>query len=372
MAATVEPGTPAPDTTPAPAATDRPKPGGKGSLADRMEAKGWTPEDVEEGAHGEARTEPVGEDKPKPKAAKKPAAEAKPDEPAKEEPDADQEKLGAIGLLRKLASENGFVVDDGKLTTKEKAEWRIFKQEQRNQLAQAEKEAVARIEQARTELAERNAKVEAFEAAIKNRDHNALAKAAGFEDWDKLQEGIVSWQDPAYLERKELREWKEKVEREQEQAAQQRLEQERQQAQIQAQNAYKQQLSGAMKASQDPIVAAMADDPLFVNAIHRIQQENWDGRETVTPEQAVRMATAGARVTLGEELKGLYERLGKAFGRKEAEQKPAPSPKPKIASTPKPGPSVAAKFERRQDRIKHYQARLSEAGDRDAKVGSAY
>jgi hypothetical protein len=376
MAAPQETGTPTTEPVAAPAA-DRPKPGGKGSIADRMLDAGWKPEDVGEGQHGEAR--PEGEPEkpvaPAKKQAKKPPVEAKPDEPAKEEPADDAEKLGALGLLKKLAGENGFVVDDGKLTTKEKAEWRLFKQEQRNQLAAAEKEAIGRVEKAQAELAERYKRVEAVEAALTARDHNAVAKALGFEDFEKFQAEIVAWNaDPNYQRMRQLEEWKQKQEAEAEQQAKHRQEQEQQQQRAQAENTYLGNLTTTMKTSQDPLVQSMAEDPLFIRAVYRIQQENWDGRETVTPEQAVRMASQGARVTLMEELKALHDRLGKAFGARvaPAEPKPAPALKPKIASAPKPGPSEPAKFERRQDRMKHYAARLEDAGERDRKAGASF
>ena len=377
MAAPQETGTPAPAAKPI--STERPKPGGKGSIGDRMEAAGWKPEDVDEGSHGEPRPEAEPEKAP----AKKPAAKTakKPVEEGAPEPDAaakaatkDAEALGAIGLLKKLAAEQGFSVEDGKVTTKERAEFRIFKQEQRNQLAQQERAALEKIEAAQKALEDRHKRVESLEGALKSRDHNAVAKALGFDDFEKFQQEIVAWNsDPHYAEIRELKEFKRRQEEEAETAAKQRQAHEQEQARVQAESTYLSNLSEAMKASQDPLVSAMAEDPLFRGAVYRIQQENWDGRETVTPEQAVRMAARGGRVTLVEELKALHERLGKAFGPKTpaAAEKP-PAPKPKITSTPKPGPSEPAKFARRADRINHYSQRLAEAGDRDSKSGSAY
>lgn len=371
MAATEAPGTPAPTPEAAPAAKTAPK-----QFSDRMRDAGWTPEsDTTDEATPPEPEKPAKGKQPKPKAAK--PVEAAATEPANdtEKPaEAAQEtaaELGARGLLEKLAKEQGFVIDDGKITTKQHAEFRLLKKEQREQLARAEQEAMNRVTEAQKGLEERLAKVEAFESALKNRDHQALAKAAGFEDWDKLQEGIVSWQDPAYLERKELREWKEKVEREQEQQAQQRQAQEQEQRKIQAENTYLGNLSTTMKTSQDALVQSMADDPLFLRAVYRIQQENWDGRETVTPEQAVRMAAQGSRVTLGEELKALHARLDKAFGKKPEEEAPKPAPKPKIAGGPKAAPSLPSKMPAaRNERMRSYQNRLAEATERDRKTGT--
>ena len=362
-----------------------------------MRDAGWTPEDVGEGSHGEARTdtpEPT-EEKPKakkPPAAKKPAPElAKPANDTAGEPENDTEpaetegkkpanddkpddsKLGGLGLLKKLAAEQGFALEDGKVTTKERAEFRLMKQEQRNNLAKAEKEAIGRVETAQKELADRYKRVEGFESAIKNRDHQGLAKALGYEDWDKLQADVYAWNaDPNYQRMKELQEWKEKQEVEAERAAQQRQAAEQEQRKIQAEQKYISDLSGVMKASSDPLVASMHEDPLFLRAVYRIQQENWDGRETVTPEQAIRMAANGARVSLGEELKALHARLDKAFGKKPEPEAPKPAPKPKVAGGPKASPSLPAKNGNRFDRLRQYAQRLGEASERDRKTGSSY
>jgi len=388
MAAEQTPGTP-------PAAAESPKPAGqRAPIADRMRDAGWKPEDVGEGSHGEARTDTVEPEKPaKAKGApKKPAPKPTEDEtvetaapdgeekPRKvaEKPaegaETDAEKIGARGLLEKLAKEQGLEIQDGKVTTKERAEFRLLKQEQRNQLVKAEKEAIARVEAAQKELADRYKRVEAFEGAIKGRDHQGLAKALGYENWDKLQEDVIAWNaDPNYQRIRELEAFKKQQEEQAEQAAQQRQQAAQEQARVQAETKYISDLSGVMKTSQDPLVQSMSDDPLFLRAVYRIQQENWDGRETVTPEQAVRMAASGSRVTLGEELKALHARLDKAFGKKPEPEKPAAlAPKPKVAGGPKAAPSLPAKNVGRMDRLRQYSARLSEASERDRKAGSSY
>jgi hypothetical protein len=383
MAAEQTPGTP---ETPKAAPAQRP------AIGDRMRDAGWTPEDVGEGSHGEARPDeeqaapPVPAQKKAARAPKK-AAQAEPtgDEPTEEtetpapkpaaEEKTDADKLGRLGLIKKLAAEEGLVVEDGKILTKQLAEFRLLKKEQRNQIARAEKDAIGRIENAQKELDDRFKKVQSLEAALKGRDHQGLAKALGYEDWDKLQQEIVAWNsDPHYQELREIKEWKAQQEAEAERAAQQRAQQQQQQQRAEMETKYIGDLSGVMKGSQDPVVAAMAEDPLFVRAVYRIQQENWDGRETVTPEQAVRMSAQGARVTLGEELQALHARLDKAFAKQRADAAPKQpaAPKPKIVGAPKPGPSEPAKFEKRLDRMRHYSDRLSEASERDRKVGSSY
>jgi hypothetical protein len=351
-----------------------------------MRDAGWDPNDTSEPDPGESpdpAAAPKRGAKAKPKGQERPTeadpGEPKPDDEQEEpkpaakktaaEEKADAEKLGARGLLEKLAKEQGFVIEDGKITTKQHAEFRLLKKEQREQLVRAEKEAVDRINAAQTELAERFKRVEAFETAIKNLDHDALAQAGGFESWDKLQADIIARNsDPSFKEVRELKEWKAKQEAEAEQAAQQRLAAERQQAENNARAQYRTELSQRMGASQDPLVAAMHDDPLFVQAIHRIQIENFDGRETVTPEQAVRMSAQGSRITLGEELQALHRRLDKTFGKKPEPEKP-PAPKPKIAGGPKAAPSAPAKHANRNERMRAYSDRLGEAVERDRKAG---
>lgn len=385
MAAEQTPGTPAPTETPAP------KPAARASLHDRMRDAGWDPsqDEVSPAEPEQAKEEKPAKGKAAPKktAAKPKEPDPKPEEPTEQEepkpaaakPDkkdataeekSETEKLGGLGLLKKLAAEQGFVVQDGQVLTKERAEFRVLKQEQRNALARAEKEATDRINEAQKNLEERFKRVEAFEGAIKGRDHQGLAKALGYESWDKLQEDVYAWNaDPNYQAMKELKEWKAQQEADAEKAAQERQRAEQQTQRAQAEQKYLGDLSERMKTSQDPLVQAMAEDPLFVRAIFRVQNENWDGRETVTPEQAVRMAAQGASRTLGEEMKTLYERLEKVYGKKPEAEKP-PAPKPKITSAPKPGPSVpAARATGRNDRMRAYSERLAEATERDRKAG---
>jgi hypothetical protein len=60
----------------------------------------------------------------------------------------------------------------------------------------------------------------------------------------------------------------------------------------------------------------MAEDPLFLRDVYRIQEENWDDdtQKTVTAEEAIKKASKGSNATLEDSLRGIYERLGKGFG----------------------------------------------------------
>lgn len=396
------------DAKPVPAAQRDPR-NTRPNFGDRMRDAGWDPAEVGDGGHGEQR-----EGEPERAPAKKPtrkvapqAAVAEPQEkpdpneegepeeaPDEEETKPDQpkpkpaaakkkgEELGGLGLLKKLAEEQGFVVEGDKIRTKERAEFRVFKDAAWERLKTAEKEAIGRIETAQKELDDRHKAVESLETAKKSRDHQALAKALGYENWDKLQEDVIAWNaDPSYQERREMAEKIRAMEEREEREASERQQQAEQHQRNQMRAEYRSGLVAQMQQSRDPIIAAMHDDPLFVEAIMRIQAENADFQrnETVTPERALRMSVRGAPRTLLEDLQILHRRLSAALGGKATngqqtaeEERPTPKPKPKIASGPRSAPSVPGKFESRLERMQHYSARLGEANERDRKTGSAY
>jgi hypothetical protein len=74
-------------------------------------------------------------------------------------------------------------------------------------------------------------------------------------------------------------------------------------------------LTATCQKSTNPLVAAMADDPVFLQAVFQIQKENWDQetQQTVTVEQAIKKAMRGAKQDLESEMRGLYDRLHKGF-----------------------------------------------------------
>lgn len=357
--------------TPAAAPAAPASPAKNESLLDKMERLGWekdakydaVPDSLGAKARATAATgeeeEPTKPEVPKPK--------EKPAEKPKEAPDPNAAKLEQ---LKALSAELGLVLEDGRVTAAERHQLRAQKREVEAAIARREAESLARIEAAakaeeerRTKDAPRLDRLTSFEKAVEEGDHEAMAKVAGFDSWDKFQEHIISLKaDPAYkhlqavkakteaLER-EIREKEEKAQKAAEEETARQLAAQQQKEQWETRKAYMDQLSAQMAQSTDPLVKAMADDPSFVGAVFRVQQENWDGEQTLTPEQAIRKAAKGAQNPLMAELKKLYDRLSPVFGAPAAastttEPKAAPvatkkprTPEPTRPPAPSKGPS---------------------------------
>ncbi len=139
---------------------------------------------------------------------------------------------------------------------------------------------------------------------------------------------------------------------------------------------YMSTLTETCKASSNPLVAAMADDPLFLRSIYSIQEENWDDdtQRTVTVEEAIKKAVKGGSASLEDSLRQLHERLGKGFAVVGQTAPPAAAktngkkPAPKTAVVPsnssggtsapkKPGDMSPSEWR------KHFNARMREASD---------
>ncbi len=331
--------------------------------------------------------------KPEPKAAKpaaakvsafEPATEAEPEEAEEDEAETEKyPKPAATTELSKddflaLAKKHGFELDRaGRVTT---AERHKFREEKRQQAEQIEQRArgyqqqlqsyMAELDHKQAEFAARESRSSSFEKAIEAGDFDAVAVAAGRKDWQSLQQEMLDRvSDPTYKKMVELERWKEQEEKqkeEQQRAWQRQQEEQReQQAQVEQRKVeadYKGSLSASMANSKDPIVAAMHDDPVFIETMFQYQRKYLD-RESGTvpsPEALIRRDEGGVRASLEK----LYTRLGKALGapstppaREEAEASPeatktaalsAPAPKapPKQPSAKgSVGPSVAAKID---------------------------
>ncbi|TAK10624.1 MAG: hypothetical protein EPO32_14940 [Anaerolineae bacterium] len=215
--------------------------------------------------------------------------------------------------LRDLAKQLGFEVENKMLTTRERVAMREHAKFLRESAEREVAEARKAFEQERSDWEPRMKKAQAIAEAYEAGDYEALARAIDEENkgWDDLQNKILAKvTDPNYKEIQEMKRWRVQQEKERKEAS----ERERA-AHVERERAnYRSELSAMMKASKDPLVSAMHDDPGFINAVFRIQEENWDGEKTVTPERAIKMAMKGARVPLSDELQTLYSRLAKAFG----------------------------------------------------------
>lgn len=308
------------------------------------------------------------------------SAEAKPNGKANgkakpAEPPPEAHPVDEAELLRTLAAKLGFEVEDRKLTTKERAEFRLKAKELRSEI---DAELQQRREAFEAEVNPRRAQLDkamALEAAHEAGDYEAIARILGNKDWDELQKTVIEkLSNPHYKEVQELKRWKEETAERERRAAAEWEQQQVAQRHAQAVAAHKADLSERMSRSNDPLIRAMHDDPGFIQAVFRIQQENWDGTETVSPEQAIRMAAKGTSRALRDEMVELKKRLDQAFPVQAAEPaeekslmkapapKTSPAPKPAAAATKKwdfTDPKTEMEFRKRRDAL------LAEASARE-------
>jgi hypothetical protein len=369
-----------------------------------MERLGWEPEakhDANPNALGAKAREAAKERRPAKTKAEPTAAAATDAAPAEAAPTVAEtkealEKSDPLApkreQLKGLIAELGLMLEDGRVTSKERAEIRVARKQMQEQLAASERESISRIEAALKQVEEREtaigpkaAKIAEFEAAVASGDHEAIAKFAGFESYDKWQEHVIALkQDPAYKRLRALEQQaaeRAKADAEREERARQEAEmrqqhEERQrstQAQIEARRVYIADLTGKMAASEDPIVKAMSDDPAFVGAVFRVQQENWDGGPTVMrPEDAINKPARGESQTLRQQLERIYKKLTPIFAGQPGAQAPKPAPTQSAApkrstapSSPKPPPPSVKKMDDSEWK-KQAAARLSEAAREEA------
>ncbi len=285
--------------------------------------------------------------------------------------------------LKALALELGMTIDDGKVTTSDRAALRIAKREHEQRIKAAEQDLVNRYNQALEALKPELEKAQAVIKAIDEGDADELAKLAGAKDWNEFQErALAKITDPNWKKIRDLERQVDADKREKEEATQRARQQSEHNSQLEAQRKYRTELSGSMKKSTDPLCREMADDPAFVHAIYQIQRENWDGSATVTAEQALKMMVRGAPLSVRDELKQTYERLHKVFAASPAAPAPAVAAAAPAPSTDKPGqrprpktqvvpaatggaPSPVAPFKNAAERREYNMRRLKEAADED-------
>lgn len=268
--------------------------------------------------------------------------------------DADHEPTDAErAQLLELAKKLGFEVDEKRVETKDRAEFRRYKDGQKATIAKLEADLERKRAEAEEHYSKRTAEAEAkaeerlaqaqselefankLSQAAEDGDYDGLAVLLGRKDWNELQQDVIAkFADPGYKELQELKRWKAQQEEEklkskaeQERAEKERkAEEERQAREVQRQQeiqarqqqlaAYHKQLSEKMASSEDPLTRVMSSDPSYIAAIVRIQQENWDPEteSTVTAEQAAKLAIKGAPSPLIAEMESLYKRLHTVFG----------------------------------------------------------
>jgi hypothetical protein len=279
--------------------------------------------------------------------------------------------------LKALAKELGFEVESGRVTATERHEFREWK---RKQKAAFESELSKRTEEfsgkERTH-SERVAKADALEKANEAGDYEAIAKLLGHEDWNKLQESVIARvSDPNYKRLRQLElDAEKRAKADEEQKAQTEAQQKAAQRR-QLEGQYMQGLSQTMAKSRDPLLAALHDEPLLYQTIHRIQKENWDGEAVPAPERCINMAVKGSKWTVREELERLASKLTKAL-HKEPTAPAAPQKKPAPKSAPVP-PSAGVEAsgpgkwgdKSKKDWFEYQRARLKEAIAKDERDGT--
>lgn len=308
---------------------DQPPPDKPKSYGERWAAKeaelGLTEANAEEAAAAGGEPE-----KPKTEAA-----------PSGDKPKTGEPTAGDKGMFEALAKKLGFTVDGKAVLPSDRIAWENAKKRQEAGLL--ERETKLREAEQAISSSDRVKKAESILKSIEEGDPDGFAAAIGKKDFNEFQQEFIKrLADPNYerLRKLELRD-QERDKLDAEQKERQKQEQARQHHQEQLQ-AYLGNLSEQAKTSTDPTVASMADDPLFVDAVYRIQQQEYkaSGERIIPIEEALDKRIGGAKMTFREELKTLAQRLLKAFPDLGAPAAAAPPPTP-ISSGKRPAPRTA-------------------------------
>ena len=236
-------------------------------------------------------------------------APKKPDVPERDGGDAAGEPT-SLAQLQELAKKHGFVIEDQKVLPRERHAFREERRQARQKLelerAEWQRQRDAEVAQIRTQGAAVIKAAQAYQA----KDWDAFAQALGAKDWNDLNgEVIGTFADPNYKKLQELERWKRDNEERARAAEEERKRVAIQQQEAQAQAEYKTALAAQMAESDDPFIAAMADDPNFVHAVFKIQEAHFDGHETISFEEAVRLKPRNGGSALLEQMRTLYSKL---------------------------------------------------------------
>lgn len=308
------PATPAPAATSTPAVVDTR--GASLSFAEEMAQFGGFDGDGEVAETPKPSPPPKAKGGKKGKASAAAAAEsATPAEPAAPAPTSVPTPAERRATLVEIAKELGLDVDDARVTTRERAEFREARRQHAERMKRDEQDFMQRLNGLKTETVGEVQWARQLKQLRDAGDYEGIARHLGAKDWNGLQEEVIARiSDPNYKKLRELEEFKQQQIQREEQTRREREQQEASAREVAARRQYMGSLSQLCSASKDPLVAAMHDDPMFLQAVYDVQKENWDGRTTVTPEQAIKIVSRNAARPLAQELRGIYERLHKAFG----------------------------------------------------------
>ena len=285
-------------------------------------------------------------------AAEAPAAETPPrgaggkflprtDKPAAEKPAAPAPAADKKAQLEALAKELGFRIDGAAVSVAERVQFR----EQRRKFNEATATQQAEFNRGfQAKLAELEAPRAAF-AAWQAGDFDGFAKALGEGDWNGLnRKAIQRHADPNYKLVQELRDKEAKREADEKAAKERYQAQQREQATAQQINTYKVNLGKLATESTDPVARAFADDPMFLDAVYRVQAENFvEGQDPISIEDAIRLSPRRGGSPLLEELRALYKRAAAAFAASEESDRATTKPESAQAGRGRAAPELVKK-----------------------------
>jgi hypothetical protein len=263
------------------------------------------------------------------------AAPAAAEKPAVTAPAADKK-----AQLEALAKELGFKLDGATVSVAERVQFR----EQRRKFNEATASQQAEFNRGfQAKLAELEAPRAAF-AAWQAGDFDGFARALGEGDWNGLnRKAIQRHADPNYKLVQELRDKDAKREAD-EKAAKERYQREQgERATEQQIQTYKVNLGKQAAECADPVARAFADDPMFLDAVYRVQAENFvEGQDPLSIENAIRLAPRRGGSPLLEELRALYKRTAAAFADAQSDQA-ATKPESAQAGSTRAAPALVKK-----------------------------
>lgn len=257
------------------------------------------------------------------------------------------EKYGPEKALQIIARKLNYAVDGSTVSV---AERKAFRDEQRKAKAALEDWKKNIADEWDGKINESKGEIEfgrALKAAKETGDYDGIARGLGFKDWNELADDhIAKLADPNHKRLTELERKLQEKERAEAERAEQWKQQQAQQQQAAQIQGYKANMSGEMKASQNPILKELADFPDVVNMLFAVRQDTFRKTGAELPlEHALKNTLPGGTQSVEHILKSWHDALGKAFGAgTSAPAAAAPAAKGKAVGktgpTPTPAPSA--------------------------------
>ncbi len=221
------------------------------------------------------------------------------------------DRAARIARLKADAKELGWEVEANAVTVADRARFREEKRTFRQKLQAEAEEARAYLESEARKHGEGVQRAQKLQEAIDNNDLDGVARAIGRGSWNELtDEAFRRQMSPEHKELMELRRQRAEGERiRKQQAAEAETAARAREAHMQRQK-YEKELASQIGALKDPVLAAFADDPMFVQGVMHYQQQEWDGEETISVQEAAKKALADAQA--------VHDKLSKRLGARAA------------------------------------------------------